>query len=384
MVGQRGVPATFGGIEHHVEEIGARLAERGHEVVVYTRTNYVTERPRSVRGMRPRYLPTVGSKHLDAIVHSSLSTLDASLRGADVIHYQAVGPGIPAVIPRYFAPAKVVLTVHGLDAERAKWGGSARTILGVAQWLSARVPDETIVVSKDLQRHYRERYGRVTEYIPNGVAPAERRPADEITRRYGLRGDDYVLFVGRLVPEKAPDLLVRAFRQVQTEHRLVIAGGSSFTDEYVRRLGSLVAADPRVILPGYVYGRLLEELYSNASAFVLPSSLEGLPLTLLEAAAYGTPVVVSDIPPNVEVVVADGPGRRVVPVGDEAALAATLSRVLSDPGAERAGGEALRRSVLGAFRWDDAVDLTEVVYDRVTRGRPGPQGHPKDGARAGL
>jgi glycosyltransferase involved in cell wall biosynthesis len=369
MVGQRGVPATFGGIEHHVEEIGARLAQRGHEVAVYTRTNYVTARHLSIRGMRPRYLPTVGSKHLDAIVHSSLSTLDAAVRGADVIHYQAVGPGIPAVLPRYLARAKVVLTVHGLDAERAKWGGSARTILGAAQWLSARVPDETIVVSKDLQRLYRDRYRRATTYIPNGVTPPERRPADEILRRYGLRGDDYVLFVGRLVPEKAPDLLIRAFRQVPTEHRLVIAGGSSFTDEYVERLGSLVRADPRVLMPGYVYGPVLEELYSNASTFVLPSSLEGLPLTLLEAAAHGTPVVVSDIPPNLEVVGADGPGHRVVPVGDEVALASAIRGVLSDPRTERAGADALRRTVLDTFRWDDAADLTEAVYERVTRGR---------------
>jgi glycosyltransferase involved in cell wall biosynthesis len=384
MIGQRGIPATFGGIEHHVEEIGARLADRGHDVVVYTRTNYVTARARSIRGMRPRYLPTVGSKHLDAIVHSTLSTIDASIRGADVVHYHAVGPGIPAAIPRFLSRAKVVLTVHGLDAERAKWGGSARSILTLAQWLSARVPDETIVVSKDLQRHYRDRYRRATAFIPNGVAPAERRAPDEITRRFGLHGNDYFLFVGRLVPEKAPDLLVRSFRGLQAEHRLVLVGGSSFTDDYVEALGSLVAADPRVIMPGYVYGSLLEELYANASAFVLPSSLEGLPLTLLEAAAYGTPVVVSDIPPNVEVVGADGPGHRVVPVGDERALAAALRRVLSDPRGERAGGEALRRSVLGSFRWDDAVERIEAVYDRVTRGRLGTQRPREGGCRPGL
>jgi glycosyltransferase involved in cell wall biosynthesis len=384
MIGQRGVPATFGGIEHHVEEIGARLADRGHDVVVYTRTNYVERRVRFFRGMRPRYLPTVSSKHLDAIVHSTLATLDASIRGADVVHYHAVGPGIPAMIPRAFSRAKVVLTVHGLDAERAKWRSGARAVLGLAQWLSARVPDETIVVSKDLQRHYRDRYGRGTTYIPNGVAPPERRPANEIARRFGLHGDDYVLFVGRLVPEKAPDLLVRAFGQVKTDQRLVVAGGSSFTDDYVRSLRSLVATDPRVIMPGYVYGTLLEELYTNASAFVLPSSLEGLPLTVLEAAAYGTPVVVSDIAPNAEVVGADGPGHRLVPVDDEAALAAALRRVLSDPRAERTGAEALRQRVLACFRWEDAVTTTEAVYEQVTADRPGRQRSPEDRRGPGL
>jgi glycosyltransferase involved in cell wall biosynthesis len=365
MIGQRGIPATFGGIEHHVEELGARLAERGHRVTVYTRTNYVRGRAPSIRGMLPRYLPTVGSKHLDAIVHSTLSTIDAVVRNADVVHYHAVGPGIPAMIARYLSPARVVLTVHGLDADRAKWRSGARTVLRVAEWLSARVPDETIVVSRDLERHYRDRYGRRTAYIPNGVDEASRRPPDEIRRRFELHGDDYVLFVGRLVPEKAPDLLVRAFRGLGTGHRLVIAGGSSFTDEYVSALEALVSGDPRIVMPGYVYGSVLEELYANAAAFVLPSSLEGLPLTLLEAASYGVPVVVSEIAPNLEIVGGDGPGHRTFAVDDEAGLCAALGRVLADPMAERAGAAGLRATVLASYRWDEAARETEAVYERV-------------------
>lgn len=362
MVGQRGIPATFGGIEHHVEELGSRLAAKGHDVVVYTRTNYVETRPPRVRGMRPRYLPTMGSKHLDAIVHSTLSTLDAVIRGADIVHYHAVGPGIPAAIPRYLSRSKVVLTVHGLDAERAKWGGAARRVLNAATWLSAHVPDETIVVSRDLDRHYRERYGRRTTYIPNGVAEPIARAPEEIERRFGLRGDDYVLFVGRLVPEKAPDLLLRAFRDIPTDRRLVLAGGSSFTDEYVRSLESQAASDPRVVMAGYVYGRMLEELYSNASAFVLPSSLEGLPLTLLEAASYGVPLVVSDIRPNLEIVGSEGPGRRRFRQGEEQALRTALIEVLSNLPAERSGASQIRKHVLAAFDWTSAVEATEELY----------------------
>jgi glycosyltransferase involved in cell wall biosynthesis len=368
MIGQRGVPATFGGIEHHVEEIGARLAERGHHVVVYTRTNYVDRREPEFRGMRPRYLPTIGSKHLDAIVHSALSTVDVSLRGADIVHYHAVGPGVSAILPRFVSKAKVVLTVHGLDAERAKWGGAARSVLTFAQWLSARVPDGTVVVSRDLERHYRERYGRNTSYIPNGVEEPTRRPPIEITKRYGLQGNDYLLFVGRMVPEKAPDLLVRAFRGLETDARLVLAGGSSFTDAYLRRLETSVAADARVLMPGYVYGPLLEELYSNASAFVLPSSLEGLPLTLLEAVSYGIPVIVSDIEPNLEIVSADGPGHRVFPAGDGRALRDALQRALADPVGEREGAAQLRERVLRSYRWVDAVDALEALYLRLRAG----------------
>jgi len=376
MIGQRGIPATFGGIEHHVEELGARLAARGHDVVVYTRTNYADERPTLVRGMRPRYLPTVGSKHLDAIVHSGLSTVDVMARGADIVHYHAVGPGIPAILPRFAGRARVVLTVHGLDAERAKWSATARTVLNLAQWLSARVPDETIVVSRDLERHYRDRFRRRTTYIPNGVAEAHPRPAEEIRRRWGLSTGSYLLFLGRLVPEKAPDLLIRAFRRLETSHRLVVAGGSSFTDDYVRGLRALVANDDRIVLPGYVYGELLQELYANAAAFVLPSSLEGLPLTLLEAASYGLPLVTSDIAPNLEVVGHDAPGHRVFHVGDEIGLAAALERILADPPGERAGGEDLRRHVMSAYSWDTAAEMTESVYERLVRA-----GGSSDGAR---
>ena len=367
MIGQRGIPATFGGVEHHVEELGSRLAERGHQVTVYSRSNYTSERQTIYRGMRPRYVPTVSSKHLDAIVHSTLSTVDAMLADADIVHYHAVGPGLPAVLPRYLSRAKVVLTVHGLDAERAKWSRSAQLVLRSGQWMSARVPDATIVVSRDLAEHFRRRYDRTTWHVPNGVGNPIHRPPDGIRRRFGLRGGDYILFVGRLVPEKAPDLLLRAFSAIDGETKLVLAGGSSFTDDYVRGLRSQAASDPRVILPGYVYGDLLEELYSNAAVFVLPSLLEGLPLTLLEAASYRIPVVASDIPPHIEIIGSDGPGRRLVAAGDEGGLSRALAHALGAQGTERAGADVFGREVLSTYRWDEVADATEEVYRAVTR-----------------
>ena len=367
MIGQRGVPATFGGVERHVEEVGARLAERGHEVTVYSRSNYVEEQRSTYRGMRVRTLSTIGTKHLDAIVHSGLSTVDAMRTGVDIVHYHAIGPGFPSFLPRTISRAKVVQTVHGRDAERSKWSPAARTILRTGEWLSARIPDATIVVSRDLARHYAARFGRATTYIPNGMNEPERRPPSEITERFGLRGGDYVLFVGRMVPEKEPDLLVRAFRDLPGDLRLVLAGGSSYTSEYVRGLESLARADPRVLMPGYVYGSLLDELYTNAAAFVLPSSLEGLPLTLLEACAYGTGVVVSDIPPNLEVVGGDGPGHRVFHAGDRSGLTHALGRAIDDAVVDRTAPTDLQRHVLSAYRWDVAVDATEAVYASVLR-----------------
>ncbi len=367
MVGQRGVPATFGGIEHHVEELGSRLVERGHDVVVYARPNYLEEPIQEHRGMRIKVLPTVSSKHLDAIVHSGVSTVAAMRERVDIVHYHAIGPGIPAVLPRFASRAKVVLTVHGRDSERGKWGGGARTVLRTAEWMSARVPDATIVVSRDLQNHYADAYRRRTWYIPNGVDPGEPLAANEIAKRWGLSKGSYVLFVGRLVPEKAPDLLIRAFRRLPGDLRLVIVGGSSFTDDYVTSLETLASQDNRVIMAGYVYGAVLSELYSNTAAFVLPSALEGLPLTLLEASSFGAPVVVSDIPPHLEVVGEDAPGHRVFTSGSEDGAVAALERALVDPAVEREAAAAFRADVLERYRWDRAVERTEEVYASILR-----------------
>jgi glycosyltransferase involved in cell wall biosynthesis len=369
MIGQRGVPATFGGVERHVEEIGSRLAERGHEVIVYARTNYVEERRDTWRGMSVRNLATVDSKHLDAIVHSARSTVAAMRAGVDVVHYHAVGPGLASPLPRFAGRAKVVQTIHGRDSERAKWGPAAQAVLGVAEWMSARVPDATVVVSRHLAEHYRRAYGRETTWIPNGVDTPTLREPVAIADRWGLTTGSYLLFVGRLVPEKAPDLLIRAFRRLPGDLRLVIAGGSSFTDEFVTGLEREAAGDPRVVLAGYVFGEELDELYTNAAAFVLPSFLEGLPLTLLEAASYGTPVVSSDIPPHLEVVGADAPGHRVFRSGDEEGLAEALRRSIAETRVEREGAAAFRDEVLATYRWDTVTDMTEAVYRGIVQDR---------------
>lgn len=369
MIGQRGLPATWGGVERHVEEIGARLVERGHHVTVFCRRNYADDAVPSYRGMELLHTPTVSTKHFDAITHSAVATLSAMRGGYDIIHYHAIGPGLVAGVPRYLSRAKVVQTVHGLDAERAKWGAVATRVLRTASWMSSHVPDATIGVAHHLVDHYASHWNRTIDYIPNGVDPRDRSAPKEIEQRWGLGDGNYVLFVGRLVPEKAPDRLVRAFRALPGDTRLVIAGGSSFSDGFRAELVALADADERIILTRNVYGDVLAELYSNARAFVLPSDLEGLPLTLLEAASFGTPVVVSDIAPHVEVVGDSGPGHRIFPAGDEAALARTIWEALADPVAERHGAGKLREKVLREYRWDDVVDATERVYDRVLAGR---------------
>jgi glycosyltransferase involved in cell wall biosynthesis len=290
-------------------------------------------------------------------------------RGFDIVHFHALGPGVFSPLPRVLSGAKVVQTIHGLDDERGKWGRASRSFLRLARAASERVPDATVGVSRALAALYGGR-GRDATYIPNGIVEPDIRPARLITKQFGLQGGDYVLWVGRLVPEKAPDLLVKAFAMVPHDVRLVIAGGSSFTDEYAKTVEDLAARDPRVLMTGFVFGEVLSELYSNAAAFVIPSRLEGLPLTLLEAVSYGLPVVASDIPPHLEVLYEDGPGRRIHDVDDPISLAASIRAVLGGVENERAGAHAVRERVVQHYSWDDAAERTEALYLRLVNGAP--------------
>ena len=367
MVGQKGMPATYGGIERHVEEMSSRLVALGHEVTVYCRDSYDAMPMDQYRGVRLKRTPTLATKHLDAIVHAGTATMAALKDRPDVLHYHGIGPALVAPLPRYLSRVRVVQTIHGLDNQRAKWNRPARTVLGAAHWCSGRVPDMRIAVSRTLAAHYRDRFGRETVYVPNGVGDLRRVSAGQITTRFGLTAGGYLLLVGRLVPEKAADLLIRAFRRLDTDLRLAIVGGSSFSDDYVSVLRAAAGDDPRIVFTGFAYGDLLSKLYTNAVGFVQPSRLEGLPLTLLEAAAYGLPVVASDIPPHVELLEADGPGHRLFRDGDEEDLVRALERMLEQPRTESLGAHLHGGRLRAAYSWDAAAREVEKVYLSLVR-----------------
>lgn len=372
MIGQKGLPATFGGVEHHVEELGSRLVDEGIEVTVYCRSSYAADGgepvPEYYKGMHLVTTPTVPSKHLDAIVHSLTSTVHAIRSGHDVIHFHALGPGLVAPVARFASRAKVVLTVHGLDHERAKWGGPAQTILAVAHWMSGHVPDAVVTVSRSLAEHYESHFGVDAAYIPNGVGEPRPGPLPErFTREFGLEPGGYVLFVGRIVPEKRPDLLVEAMAQVPEDIPVAIVGDSSFSDEYVDRLREMGLADRRIVFPGYVYGDDLGALYSNAAVFVQPSDLEGLPLTLLEAVSYGLPIVASDIAPHHEVLDGcDCGAHRMFRAGDASDLARALRGVLEDLELSRRAARLEVDTLLRPYRWQAAATELAALYRKVT------------------
>ena len=395
MVGQKGLPATYGGVEHHVEEVGRRLVERGHRVTVYCREGYGGRRDDRTThlGMELVTTPAIRSKHLDAITHSATSTASALRARVDVVHLHALGPGLLSPLVRLAPGARVVQTVHGLDHERAKWGGLAQQVLGLGHQVSGWAPDEVVVVSRALQEHYARRFGRRAVLVPNGAPPA--LPVGAAPVGGGLAGAGplqellgphrprYLLFVGRLVPEKRPDLLLRAFRAVPGDVRLVVVGDSSFSDEYTASLVRQAAGDPRVVMPGYQFGEVLRALHQRASAFVQPSALEGMPLTVLEALSAGARVVASDIPPHVELLGRAPSRHALVPVDDEAALAAALRRVLAEDHPDGAATDPVRERVLREHCWERATDLLEQVYLDVVARQPGARGRPGAAAPQG-
>ena len=336
---------------------------------MFCRSSYGSSAHQSYRGMTLLEAPTIATKHLDAIVHSAASTWGALSRRADVVHYHALGPGLMTPVPRYLSRAAVVMTVHGLDHQRDKWGAPARAVLGAAHWMSGRVPNGTVVVSRDLAAHYGEHFRKAVACIPNGVTTPALTDASDFVRSIGLVPGEYALFVGRLVPEKRPDLLIRAVLASDCIRQVAIVGDSSFSDEYSRRLRDLAGDDPRIVFPGFVGGAHLEEVFQRAGVFVQPSDLEGLPLTLLEAIANGAPVLASDIAPHLEVIGSGSPAHRVFARGDVDSLRTALEPMLA--GAPVGSGDDLRVRVLEDYSWDSATDQLEDLYLRAVDGRRG-------------
>ncbi len=376
MIGHKRVPSREGGIEVVVGELSRRMAARGHEVVLYSRRGQVDagageasgplDEPYRWEGVQVSPVPTVHAKGFAALSSSFFATLRAIAQHPDVVHYHAEGPCVPLLLA-HAAGLKTVATIHGLDWQRAKWGRLASTYIKLGERIAARFADEVIVLSRNMQRYFRDTYGRDTRYIPNGAEPKEPRPAREITARWGLTAGSYLLFLGRIVPEKGVHYLVDAFRALDTDKKLVIAGGDVDSEEYAGEIRRRIAGDDRVLMTGFVDGEVLEELYSNAYLYVLPSDVEGMPLTLLEAMTYGRVCVTSDIPECVEVLVGNG---AMFERGSVASLRDTLRRLLKDESAEerRALEQTTTEHVVSTYDWDSVVDQTLEVYRAAVQG----------------
>lgn len=358
MFGHKQVPSRSGGVEVAATELSVRMAAMGHDVTCYNRGG----RNGAYRDVRLRAIPSPGSKGIGAVTSGFSAAVCAALSNAEVVHIHAEGPAFFCGIPKLFGK-RVVVTVHGLDWQREKWKGSfGSRFIHAGEAMAVRFADDIIVLSRNVRDYFRDTYGRETVYIPNGICLPEGAEASLCTR-LGLEQDGFLLFLGRLVPEKGIHYLLETFRTVKTGKKLVIAGASSDTDDYVSRLKEMAKGDPRVIFTGAVEGKYLRELYGKAWVYVLPSELEGMPLTLLEALHCGCCCLVSDIPECTEVT---GNCAVMVPKGNVSALAEALQRLCDDPALVARYREKARARALPD--WETVTEMTLKVYEG---GNPG-------------
>jgi glycosyltransferase involved in cell wall biosynthesis len=353
MIGLKGIPFPAG-IENFTEQVGWRLAERGHEVTVYVRP-YV-DVGGTYRGVRIKRLPSINTKHLDALSHTLLASLNVLFTDIEVVHYHALGPSVFSFLPR-LRGLKTVAHVHGLDWQRAKWSTVASGCLRAAEHAAVRFPHRTIAISTTLQRYLEAKYERPIAYVPTGVETIEYREPREITK-WGLTREGYILFLSRLVPEKGCQHLIEAYASLATNKQLVIAGSSTHADGYIASLRR--RSTPNVIFTGSVTGRTLEELFSNAYIYVLPSEVEGLPHSLLQAMSCGRCVLASDIAPNKEALGGCGLTFRS---RDPLDLRRQLQHLLDNPGFVRDQAAISQTRVRQYYSWDNVVDSLEVIYE---------------------
>lgn len=367
MIGHKRVPSREGGVEVVVGELSSRMAQLGHSVTCYNRKGHhvagnefdVDKNDKSISGVKIKEVFTIDKKGLAAITASFFAALSASFSRCDVVHFHAEGPCSMIWLPKLFGK-RCVATIHGLDHQRAKWGKFASFYIKFGEKCAVKLADEIIVLSKNVQKYFMDVYGRNTVYIPNGISKPQQVSADLITQKYNLNKDDYILFLGRLVPEKGIMYLIEAFKKIETTKKLVIVGGSSDTADFENELKSM--ADDRIIFTGFQQGRMLEEFYSNAYSYVLPSDLEGMPISLLEAMSYGNCCITSDIPECTEVVGEYGISFKKGNVED---LREKLQIICDNPEMVEHYKQIASDYVCKKYDWDNVVEETLRVYNNI-------------------
>jgi glycosyltransferase involved in cell wall biosynthesis len=362
MLGLRGIPNVQGGVEKHVEMLAGALVSQGWEVEVVGRRRYVARsESHTWRGVGVTSLWAPRRMELEALVHTFIGVLYAAVHRPHILHIHAIGPALLVSLARLLG-LKVLVTHHGYDYDRQKWGGFARTALKLGERIGMNLSHGRIAVSRDIARTMNARYGVTVDYVPNGVAVTHGTARTGVLDEFDLVPRRYILLAARFVPEKRQVDLIRAFARLDDPNlRLVLVGDAEFETPYALEARRLAAATPGVILTGFQSGDRLAEIFANAGLFVLPSSHEGMPIALLEALAYGLPVLASDIVANKEL---DLPGESYFPLGDIDALALAMARKFAAMPSE----DEMRRSAVEAantYSWSSVAGRTDSVYRTV-------------------
>lgn len=365
MLGHKRMPSREGGIEIVVEELSTRMVKLGHQVTCYNRSGHHVSgsefdgsRLSEYKGVKLKSVWTLNRRGFAAATSSVNAAIRAALGKHDVVHFHAEGPCVMLWLPK-LAGKRCIVTVHGLDHQRAKWGKLASAYIMLGEKCAVKFADEIIVLSRGIQNYFLSTYGRTTRYIPNGINRPVNRDADIITNKFGLTKDSYFLYLGRIVPEKGIQYLISAFQYVNTDKKLVIAGGASDSDEFMQKLKEMAASDKRVVFTGFVQGHLLDELYSNAYVYTHPSDLEGMSLSLLEAMSYGNCCLVSDIAECTEVV----ENKAVVfEKGNVRELAEKMQFLCDKTDVVEKYKKEAADFICKKYVWDDVVRETLALY----------------------
>lgn len=371
-IGQKGIPATFGGVEYHVDRLSRELAALGQEVTVYVRSWYTERTLKSYQGVKLVHVPTLKRKHTDASIHSFLCSIHSLFGRFDIIHFHGIGPSFFSLIPK-LCRRKIVCTIHRLDWNTEKWGVVARALLKIGEYISVKIPDQTIVVSEDLKHYVRDKYTHDSIHIPHGIDLPLLKQPKLIKKKYDLNGNDYILFMGRLAPEKRIDWLIKAFLHVKNKSdrakniKLVIAGGPSASSGYENQLEKMALDKMDIIFTGNVGGIEKEELMSNALLFVLPSYLEGFPIVLLEAKTYGLCILASDIPPHQEAIT-DGIDGMLFKSDDLSDFDKKLLFLIENPQKAEIMGENSFSESSQRKSWGEIAKEYLVLYRSLGRG----------------
>ncbi len=368
MIGQKGMPARFGGVERHVHELAARLVSNGFVVRTYSRAWYTGDTPAVVDGVQQVYLPSIRTKHLDTITHTFLATIHALQSDADMLHYHGVGPALWSWIPRIFAPRKrIITTFHSIDRKHAKWNWFAKMALHMGEWAACRFAHKTITVSRTLQQYARDVYDKHTSYVPNAVPLYTKITDCKTLSQWGLESGTYLLVVTRLIPHKGVHHIIDAYNMLTAtdptlaaKTPLVIVGDGFHTEGYVRGLHESARTNPNIIFTAFQSGRTLEELFSGAKLYVHASSQEGLPITVLEAMSHGLPMLLSDIPEHHEL--APNADIRFAAESPQALITALNKMLQRDNETLQAEGLTHRAKIEREYQWDAIVPQIVDVY----------------------
>ena len=368
-IGQKGIGDVSGGIEKHVEALSVEFSKANHNVIVYARTHLFSEKEKTFHGVNIVYLKTISTKHLEAIVHTFISIIHVFLfqRNVDIIHFHSIGPSSLLWLMRILKPkTDVVATMHAKCYEHSKWGSFAQTYLKFSEFLCCTFSKNIIVISKELKNYVKERYKKETKYIPNGAYNFDKNSISEkILEEFGLKKGNYFLFVGRLIPGKKVEILIKAYKKIKTDKKLVIVGDNSYTDNYVKLIYELASNNENIIFTGFRDSHDIASLMYNAYSFVFPSESEGMSIVLLEAMSASLPILATNIKANEAILSKEE--CIFFESNDVNSLKNAMEYALNNPEEMVSMKERAKIKFLSNFQWSQIAKLTINYYKHELR-----------------